>query len=179
MWQSHLFSIVKWFLVVGIASIIAYIAICIFLVLFQQRLIFFPSSIIEITPKNVNLSYEDVWLPVFNKKGRLIIKSSFTSIENIVNYKGGVYKFFPVKLLLNQKFDSISKLRKLDIPILLIHGTEDVLVPTYMSQELFAVTPVKIKDLYIVPGASHNNITAIAGDKYLNKINEFVNKLTH
>lgn len=295
MWQSHLFSIVKWFLVVGIASIIAYIAICIFLVLFQQRLIFFPSSIIEITPENVNLSYEDVWLPVFHKKGKLerihgwwipansyrsdfqyvvlyfhgnagnigahveqayefhklgfdvllidyrgyglskgnfpseaqiyedieivwnylldqrqintenilvyghslggaiaielatrypqmaglIIKSSFTSIENIVNYKGGVYKFFPVKLLLNQKFDSISKLRKLDIPILLIHGTEDILVPTYMSQELFAVTPVKIKDLYIVPGASHNNITAIAGDKYLNKINEFVNKLTH
>lgn len=295
MWQSHLFSVVKWFLVVGIASIIAYIAICIFLVLFQQRLIFFPSSIIEITPENVNLPYEDIWLPVFQKKGKLeqihgwwipvnsyrsdfqgvvlyfhgnagniganveqayefhklgfdvllidyrgyglstgnfpsevqiyedieivwnylvnqrqinpenilvyghslggaiaielatrhpkmvglIIKSSFTSMQNIINYKGGIYKFFPIRLLLNQKFDSISKLRKLDIPILLIHGTEDVLVPTYMSKELFAVTSVKIKDLYIVPGASHNNITAIAGDKYLYKINEFVNKLNH
>lgn len=289
------FYVVKWLLFVGIALIIAYIAICIFLVLFQKRLIFFPSSIIEITPENVNLPYEDVWLSVFHKKGKLekihgwwipanfnrsyfqyvvlyfhgnagniganveqayefhklgfdvllidyrgyglstgnfpseaqiyedieivwnylvnqrqinpknilvyghslggaiaielatrhpqmsglIIKSSFTSIQNIVNYKGGIYKFFPVKLLLNQKFDSISKLRKLDIPILLIHGTKDVLVPTYMSQELFAVTPVKIKDLYIVPDASHNNITAIAGDKYLHKINEFVNKLNH
>ncbi|NEQ40047.1 MAG: alpha/beta hydrolase, partial [Okeania sp. SIO3I5] len=109
----------------------------------------------------------------------LIIKSSFTSMENMVNYQGGIYKFFPVKLLLHQKFDSISKLRKLELPILLIHGTEDSLVPPYMSEELFAVTPAKIKDLYIVPGAAHNNVTAIAGDEYLHRINQFVNQLKH
>jgi len=293
MWQSYLFSLVKWLLILGIVLVIAYIAICIFLVLVQKRFIFFPSSVIEITPKNVNLSYEDVWLPVSQKKGNLeqihgwwipvnsyrsdfqgvvlyfhgnaaniganveqaykfhklgfdvllidyrgyglstgnfpseaqiyqdieivwnylvdirkinpqnilvyghslggaiaielatrypqmaglIIKSSFTSMENMVNSQGGIYKFFPVKLLLNQKFDSISKLRKLDIPILLVHGTEDVLVPAYMSEELFAVTPTEIKDLYMVPGAGHNNVAAIAGDEYLHKINQFVEQL--
>ncbi|MDJ0520158.1 MAG: alpha/beta fold hydrolase [Trichodesmium sp. MO_231.B1] len=295
MWQSSLFSVVKWLLIVGIVSFIGYIAICIFLVLVQQRFIFFPSSVIEITPENVNLPYEDVWLPVSQKKGKLerihgwwipansyrsdfqdvvlyfhgngvniganveqaykfhklgfdvllidyrgygrstgnfpsegqiyqdieivwnylvnqreinpqnilvcghslggaiaielatrhpqiaglIIKSSFTSMQNMVNYQGGIYKLFPVKLLLHQKFDSISKLRKLDIPILLVHGTEDMSVPAYMSEELFGVTPAEIKDLYIVPGAGHNNVTAIAGDEYLHIINDFINQLNN
>ncbi len=285
----------KLLLIVGIVSVIAYLAICIFLVLVQKRFIFFPSSVIEITPENVNLPYEDVWLSVSKKKGKLeqihgwwipanshrsdfqgvllylhgnavniganveqayrfhklgfdvllidyrgyglstgnfpseaqiyqdvenvwnylvyqrkinpqniliyghslggaiaielatrhseiaglIIKSSFTSMQNMVNHQGGIYRFFPIKLLLNQKFDSMTKLRKLDIPILLIHGTEDVSVPAYMSEQLFAVTPAKIKDLYIVPGAGHNNVTTIAGDEYLNRINEFVNQLNN
>ncbi len=293
MWQSDLFSVVKWLLIVGIVSVIAYVAICIFLVLVQQRFIFFPSSVIEITPENINLPYEDVWLTVCEKKGKLdrihgwwmpansyrshfpnvllyfhgngvniganleqaykfhklgfdvllidyrgyglstgnfpseaqmyqdieivwnylvnqrqinpqnilvyghslggaiaielatrhpkmaglIIQSSFTSMQNMVNYQGGIYKFFPVKILLHQKFDSISKLSKLDIPICLVHGTEDISVPAYMSEQLFAVTPAEIKDLYMVSRAEHNNVATIAGDEYLHRINKFVHQL--
>ncbi len=279
---------------IGIVLAIAYVTICIFLVLVQQVFIFFPSSVIEITPENVNLPYEDVWLSVLSEKGKLekihgwwisansdtvnrgvllyfhgngvniganveevyrfhklgfdvllidyrgyglstgnfpseaqiyqdievvwnylvnqrkinpqnilvyghslggaiaielatrypkmaglIIQSSFTSIQDMVNYIGGIYRFFPIKLLLHQKFDSMTKLRKLDIPIMLVHGEEDISVPAYMSEELFAATPTEIKDLYIVPGADHNNVAAIAGDEYLHRINKFVNQLNN
>ncbi|NEO57169.1 MAG: hypothetical protein F6K54_31325 [Okeania sp. SIO3B5] len=34
----------------------------------QTRLMFFPSSIIHQTPKAVNLSYEEVWIPMDNGK---------------------------------------------------------------------------------------------------------------
>ncbi|MGK7922883.1 MAG: alpha/beta hydrolase [Trichodesmium sp.] len=108
----------------------------------------------------------------------LIIQSSFTSILDMVNFQGKFYRFLPIKLILNQKFDSISKLEKLDIPILLIHGTEDMEVPTYMSEQLYEVSPAKIKDLYIVPNAGHNDVAGIAGDQYFNKINHFVNQLS-
>ncbi|NES72273.1 MAG: alpha/beta hydrolase, partial [Okeania sp. SIO2D1] len=111
------------------------------------------------------------------KMAGLIIQSSFTSMEGMVDYRGGMYRIFPIKLILHQIFDSITKLRKLDIPIMLIHGREDGSVPAYMSEKLFAVTPAKIKDLYIVLGADHNDVAAIAGDEYLERLNKFINRL--
>ncbi|WP_427159620.1 alpha/beta hydrolase [Aliinostoc sp. HNIBRCY26] len=49
---------------------IAYLTICIFLARQQTRFIFFPSSVIEVTPKEFSLSYDDVWLPVTANSGR-------------------------------------------------------------------------------------------------------------
>ncbi|HIK09029.1 MAG TPA: alpha/beta fold hydrolase [Oscillatoriaceae cyanobacterium M33_DOE_052] len=42
----------------------AYIAVCIFLLVAQNRLIFFPTQEITATPAKVELDYEDIWLPV-------------------------------------------------------------------------------------------------------------------
>ncbi len=292
MWQFDLVFVVKWLLIVGAVLAIVYLCACIFLVFMQQRFIFLPSSAVKITPENINLFYEDVWLPISQEKGKLekihgwwiphnsdassfkgvllylhgnainiganleqadpfhklgfdillvdyrsygrsignfpseaqvdqdaeiawnylvhqrqispqdilvyghslggaiaielatrhpqmaglVIEGSFTSIENMIHYLGGIYRIFPAKLLLHQKFDSIKKLKKLDIPILLIHGTADDSVPAYMSEQLFEVAPAEIKDLYIVPDAGHHHIFATAGDEYLHKINEFVNQ---
>ncbi|NEQ77580.1 MAG: hypothetical protein F6K23_33935 [Okeania sp. SIO2C9] len=52
---------------------------------------------------------------------------------------------------------------------------EDLSIPTSMREQLFAVTPAKIKDLYMVSGASYNNVAAIAGNEYLERLNKFVN----
>jgi hypothetical protein len=43
---------------------IAYLALCLFLLLRLQRLMFFPTRTIEATPADLNLDYEDVWIPV-------------------------------------------------------------------------------------------------------------------
>ncbi len=42
--------------------VIGYVAICLLLLVFQARLIFFPFKDMEVTPKDLGLSYEDVWL---------------------------------------------------------------------------------------------------------------------
>jgi uncharacterized protein len=46
------------------AVVLAYAAACLFLYFRQTRLIFFPSPIIETTPADLGMSYEEVWLPV-------------------------------------------------------------------------------------------------------------------
>lgn len=46
------------------AVVLAYAATCLFLYVRQTRMIFFPSPIIETTPADLGMSYEDVWLPV-------------------------------------------------------------------------------------------------------------------
>ncbi len=49
---------------------LAYASACLYLFFWQNHFIFFPSSIIEITPATF-ASFEDVWLPVLNSPGQV------------------------------------------------------------------------------------------------------------
>ncbi len=101
----------------------------------------------------------------------LIVESSFTSIGDIAKLQNRFW-MFPVDLILNQRFDSISKVRSLQMPVLFIHGTADFLVPAVMSQQLYAAAP-EPKQLFLVPGAGHNNLAEIAGMQYLQAVQKF------
>ncbi|MEC4985520.1 MAG: alpha/beta hydrolase [Oscillatoria sp. PMC 1068.18] len=103
----------------------------------------------------------------------LIIQGSFTSLQKMSNYRHWYFRFLPINLLLRHKFDSLSKIQSLSMPLLLIHGDSDRTVPAYMSQVLSdaATSP---KQLWFVPDAAHNDVATVAGEKYLQKIREFL-----
>ncbi|XZO00444.1 MAG: alpha/beta hydrolase [Microcoleus sp.] len=82
----------------------------------------------------------------------LIVEGSFTSAREMVDFQSGVYRIFPIDLLLRQRFDSIAKVDRLEMPVLFIHGTADTVVPVEMSKKLFDAAP-EPKQLYIVPDA--------------------------
>ncbi|MBF2067375.1 MAG: alpha/beta fold hydrolase [Calothrix sp. C42_A2020_038] len=102
----------------------------------------------------------------------LIVESSFTSIRNVIVARK-LFRFFPVKLILKQNFDSISKIAKIKTPILLIHGAEDSTVPAFMSKQLYQAAP-KPKELLIIPNADHNNVGESAPSVYLKAVQSFV-----
>ncbi|MEZ2302762.1 MAG: alpha/beta hydrolase [Microcoleus sp.] len=104
--------------------------------------------------------------------GGLIVEGSFTSAREMVDFQSGVYRIFPIDLLLRQRFDSIAKVDRLEMPVLFIHGTADTVVPVEMSKKLFDAAP-EPKQLYIVPDAGHNNLADFAGAEYLEKISNF------
>ncbi len=105
----------------------------------------------------------------------LIVQSSFTSMKEEVK-SIAQYKLLPINLILNQPFDSINKVYKLKMPVFFTHGTDDELIPTYMSRKLFELAP-EPKELFIVPGAEHNNLSAVAGDEYSCRILAFLEKV--
>lgn len=63
-----LFKLLFW---LGVVAAIAYCTICLYLYFQQPRFIFFPSSVIEKTPESFGLPYEEVWLPVPAKFGKV------------------------------------------------------------------------------------------------------------
>ncbi len=83
---------------------------------------------------------------------------------------------FPIDLILNQRFDSISKVRLLQIPVLFIHGTADLQVPALMSQQLYAAAP-EPRQLFLVSGAGHNNAAEIAGGQYFQAVQKLVEQV--
>ena len=105
----------------------------------------------------------------------LIVESSFTSIRDIVDYQS-IYRIFPIDLILNQRFDSIRKVRSLALPVLFIHGTADLRVPATMSQQLYEAAP-EPKQLILIPNAGHNNTAETAGDKYFQLMQKFVQQV--
>ncbi|ELR96401.1 alpha/beta superfamily hydrolase [Gloeocapsa sp. PCC 73106] len=102
----------------------------------------------------------------------LIIQGSFTSILDIVIHYGGIYRFFPTKVIINQRFDSLSKVPLLKMPLLFIHGSKDEVIPLAMSEKLFAAAKSP-KQLLIVPEAGHDDVSGIGGEKYLESIQDF------
>jgi uncharacterized protein len=99
----------------------------------------------------------------------LIAESSFTSMTEMGRRE---FPFLPTDLLLNQRFDSIGKIRSLKMPVLLIHGSWDKLVPYQMSQRLFesALQPKFIK---LIDGGEHGNTAIIAPLEYRAAIGGF------
>ena len=81
----------------------------------------------------------------------VILESPFTSIENSAKI---YYPYLPVKLLLKDRFDSINKIEMINIPILIMHGEKDDVIPIFMGKELFdkANNP---KHSYFTPNDDH------------------------
>ncbi len=102
----------------------------------------------------------------------IIAESTFTSMVDMGKRK---YAYMPVDLLLNQRFDSLSKVSHLKIPLLLIHGTWDRRVPYQMSQRLFerAAQP---KFQKLIEGGQHEDNGCVAPQEYRSAVNEFVQR---
>jgi hypothetical protein len=101
----------------------------------------------------------------------VIVESSFTSLQKMVEQRP-LYRLFPIPLILTQRFDSQGKLPLLQVPLMLIHGTEDRTVPPAMSQTLYDQAEVP-KQLYFVPLAGHNNVSSVGDIQYQEEIAKF------
>lgn len=100
----------------------------------------------------------------------LVIESSFSSMAAMGKKD---YGFLPIKTVLNQKFDTLSKIDQLKMPLLILHGTNDKKIPWQMGQELFAKAP-QPKKIVFITGAEHSNIPSFAWLEYRAALSEFV-----
>jgi len=105
--------------------------------------------------------------------GGLIIEAAFTSIADLAR-EIPKYRFFPLDLIVHQRFESIKKVGRLQVPVLYLHGTSDQLVPPEMSRELYQQT-ASAKQLKFIKGGGHNNSAAVGGDEYLQAVKNFIN----
>ena len=101
--------------------------------------------------------------PLGTPAGGLIVESSFTTLADMA--REVTYAWLPVGLLMSQKFDSMSKMAKVAMPVLVVHGAADRFVPSRFSQQLYdaAISP---KTLLLVEGGSHNNSMRTGADQY-------------
>lgn len=62
------------------------------------------------------------------------------------------------------------KLRRLQQPLLMIHGGADAYIKPEMAETLFRKVRSRVKDLWIVPKAKHNQALHVAGEEYTRQL---------
>jgi len=71
------------------------------------------------------------------------------------------------------KFDNISRIDKIDSPFLIIHGTNDQIIPFSHSKELYKAAEEPKSKLWI-KNAGHNNLAEVGGNAYWNTIRQWI-----
>lgn len=102
----------------------------------------------------------------------LIVESSFTSMQAMVAHAKSL-PLIPVNRLLTQRFESLEKVKSLQVPALFIHGSDDEIVPELMGQSLYAATP-EDKSYLLVEGAGHSGLPGVDSDLYSRTVNGFI-----
>jgi uncharacterized protein len=71
-----------------------------------------------------------------HKVGRLMLEAPFTSAADVGSR---VYWFLPVSLLMKDQFRSDLRIPKVSVPVLIVHGTGDTVVPFALGERLFTL----------------------------------------
>ncbi|MFQ5733938.1 MAG: alpha/beta hydrolase [Planctomycetaceae bacterium] len=83
----------------------------------------------------------------------LILENTFTSLPDVAQR---LAPYLPAKLLMSNRFDSVSKIANYRGPLLQTHGDRDGLVPIALARQLHAAANDP-KQFVAVPGGGHNS----------------------
>lgn len=93
------------------------------------------------------------------KAKALILQSPYTSIPDVGQFH---YWYMPVKWLAKDRFDSASKISRVEAPLLVTYARDDVVVPAKFSVALFDLA-LEPKTLIAIEGAGHNDLGDAGG----------------
>lgn len=101
----------------------------------------------------------------------LIIQSGIASSYTMSKH---ILPFFPPKLFfISNKYDSLTRLKNITVPILFLHGKQDLIIPPSQSQLLYEAAK-EPKYLYIVPGFGHNEVIPAGPGEHVEAIRAFI-----
>jgi fermentation-respiration switch protein FrsA (DUF1100 family) len=84
----------------------------------------------------------------------LVLENSFPSVVDVAAIH---YPWVPVRWLMDNRYDSLSRIQRYHGPVFQIHGTNDGLVPIAFAQKLFEASPSREKRFLEMTGRGHND----------------------
>lgn len=85
----------------------------------------------------------------------LILEAPYTTIVDVGAKR---FWFLPVRKMMRDRFDNMSKIDKLNMPLLIVHGTDDGTIPHIFGVRLFEKSKASLKRMITVKNAGHNNL---------------------
>jgi pimeloyl-ACP methyl ester carboxylesterase len=118
----------------------------------------------------------------------IIADSSFLSFRDTVSHHLGLFFRLPTFPIANlivaitawrvgfnpDEGDVQAVVRNLNIPIMFIAGTADRRMPPALAEQMFKESPNSLKQLLIIPGASHGEAFAADRETYLRSVYRFL-----
>ena len=89
---------------------------------------------------------------------RVLLVSPYTALPDVAGLE---YPWLPVRQLMRDRFDSAAVAAGVEVPVLILHGDDDTLIPVEQGGTLAALFP--LGTLQRVPGAGHGDIWEAPG----------------
>ena len=100
----------------------------------------------------------------------VILQNTFTSLHDAA---ASHYPWVPVRLLMKNRYDSLSRISRYAGPLFISHGTADRIVPFAHGQKLFAAATGP-KEFFEIAGGDHNDSEP---EHYLPALHKFLDSL--
>jgi uncharacterized protein len=102
----------------------------------------------------------------------LILETAFTTLKDVARVH---YPFVPLWFL-RTKYESLHKIPEIRVPLLILHGDRDEVVPLEQAKRLYAAAN-EPKQLYVIRGAQHNDTYVVGGAAYFDVWSRFLKPL--
>jgi fermentation-respiration switch protein FrsA (DUF1100 family) len=100
----------------------------------------------------------------------MVLVSSFASVRDMANL---TLPFPPAGWLVRNHYDNLSRIRQLNVPLLVLHGDQDETVPISQGRKLFEAAN-QPKRFQALEGAAHNDTFGVGRDQYWGTIESFL-----
>jgi hypothetical protein len=84
----------------------------------------------------------------------VVLEAPFASAADVAKVH---YPFLPVDLLMQDRFDSIEKIKTVKVPVYIVHGDEDNVIPLSQAQKLFEAANHP-KEINVINGGGHSDL---------------------
>lgn len=108
--------------------------------------------------------------------GGIVLEAPFPSAARMARQ---VFWFLPgLSLLVHSQFDTEARLAQINAPVLIVHCTQDPVVPFQFGQEVYnAAHPPK--DFLPIDGQCHEEASLLAPAQYRTALEKFLNSIDH
>lgn len=116
---------------------------------------------LDVPPEKVILYGESlgtgvaVLLGTLTEVGAVVLEAPYTSVLKRAQEK---FPYLPVRLILRSVFDSISRIKDLHAPLLVLHGEKDEVIPVRHGRELLEAASEPKKGIFL-PDTAHSDFS--------------------
>jgi uncharacterized protein len=103
----------------------------------------------------------------------LVLRSPFVDLASVGQIH---YPFLPVKGLLRDRYPLAEQLANVTVPVTVVYGSDDSIVPPAHSRRVAASAP-RLRQLVEVAGADHNAPALLDGEVLVNAIVDLANQI--
>jgi hypothetical protein len=104
--------------------------------------------------------------------GGLVLEEAFTSVADVGQK---MFPFLPVRWIVRNKYDTLSKMPRIHAPVLILHSREDEFFDLRHAQRLLAAANEPKQFIELRGG--HNDAFLVSAETYRNGLKEFLGRL--
>jgi pimeloyl-ACP methyl ester carboxylesterase len=103
----------------------------------------------------------------------VVLDAPYTSVADLA---AAMYRWMPARALLRHPFDSLSRLPSVRVPVLVLHGEADPLIPAEHGRRV-AATVGGPTELVLLPGVGHPMLLGDTDGRGIEALRRFLARL--